>query len=235
MSGTIHQRGPDHFAERINHYVPAMSYAADVHDDGFYKLSLGTPGDADTDGIVDGDTVNGGVTIAVADFNGVLANAARWKSDAKFGRAVQIVFSAAGTPVVQIKGTDYLGQRMQENLTGNGTTPVVGKKAFMTVDEIVVASGVTGTIDVGTADVLGLPYKTVAIEAEIADGAIQSAGTFVAPVLTDPQTATTGDARGTYNPTVTLNGSVDVVVLAKADSWVNASGNGGLHGIAQFS
>ena len=80
-----------------------------------------------------------------------------------------------------------------------------------------------------------MPYKTIAIENEVADGAVQSAGTFVEPVLTDPQTATTGDPRGTYNPTVTLDGSVDVVVLAKADNWRNASDNGGYHGIKHFA
>lgn len=235
MTGFTTHRGPDNFADRIDHYVPKMMYAADVHDDGFYKLSLGSPNVGDADAIVDGVTVTGGVTLTSANFNGVEANGVNWESTSKYGQAVRIVFSAAGTPVVQIKGFDYLGQRMQQNLTGNGTTPVNGTKAFKRITEIVVPIGVTGTIDVGTLDVLGLPYKTVAIENEIADGAPQSAGTFVAPVLTDPQTATTGDPRGTYNPTVTLTGSVDVTVLAKADNWRNASDNGGYHGIKHFA
>lgn len=235
MAGSITHRGPDNFADRIDHYVPKMMYAADVHDDGFYKLSLGSPNAGDTDGIVDGVTVTGGVTLTPASFNGVEANGAIWESSAKYGQAIRIIFSAAGTPVVQLKGFDYLGQRMQENLTGNGTTSVGGAKAFKRLTEIVVPIGVTGTIDVGTIELLGLPYKTIAVENEIADGAVQSAGTFVAPILTDPQTATTGDPRGTYNPNATLNGSVDVVVLAKADNWRNDSDNGGYHGIKHFA
>ena len=231
MVGTFTHRGADFFPDRINMYVKAMRYAADLHDDGTYKLGLGTPDVLDLNGIVAAFTVTGGVTIAVADMVGAVA----FESDAKFGRAVQIDFSAAGTPVVNINGFDYLGQAMTENITGNGTTPVLGKKAFMRVTEIIVASGVTGTIDVGTTDVLGLPYKSHGITKEIADGSNQSAGTFVQGVLTDPQTATTGDPRGTYNPTVVMDGVIDIVVLATADNWVNAAGNGGYYGIKQFA
>lgn len=123
---------------------------------------------------------------------------------------------------------------MLETRSANGTTPVLFLKAFKRVNEVVVATGITGTIDVGTRDALGLPYKTLSIDAEIADGALQSAGTFVAPVLTDPQTASTGDPRGTYDPTVTLDGTVLVEILATADNWRNADGNGGYHGIKQY-
>lgn len=235
MVGTVTNRRADFFPDRINQYVKAMKYDADVHDDGIYKVHMGANIAADPDGIVDGVTVTGGVTIASSAFNGVLCNNAEYKADAPFGRAVSIVFSAAGAPVVQIKGFDYLGQSMQENITGNGVTPVNGKKAFKRVTSIVVAAGVTGTIDVGPLNILGLPYKTLAIDQEIADGALQAAGTFVAPVLTDPQTATTGDPRGTYVPTATPDGSIDLVLVARADNWVNAAGNGGYHGISQFA
>jgi hypothetical protein len=53
-------------------------------------------------------------------------------------------------------------------------------------------------------------------------------------VLTDPQTATTGDPRGTYAPNVTLDGSTEVEIYAIADRGVNDDGNGGLLGIKHY-
>ena len=236
MAGSITHRGPDNFAERIDHYVPRMMYAADVHDDGFYKISLGTPNAPDTDAIVDGVTVTGGVTLTSANFNGVEANGVNWESSGRYGQTVSIVFSAAGTPVVQIKGHDYLGQRMQENLTGNGTTPVTGSKAFKRIDEIVVPLGVTGTIDVGTLGVFGVPYKTVSFDTEIVDGTgAAMTGTLTQADLTDPATAVTGDPRGTYDPHTATNGTAEVVIVAQADNWRNADDNGGYHGIKHFA
>lgn len=236
MTGQTTHREADNFAERIDHYVPKMMYAADVHDDGFYKIGLGTPNAPDTDGVVDGVTVTGGVTLTAANFNGVEANGVEWESSAKYGQAVSIVFSAAGTPVVQIKGYDYLGQRMQENLTGNGTSTVNGAKAFKRIDEIVVASGVTGTIDVGTLGIFGLPYKTVSFSTEIVDGAgAAMVGSLTQADLTDPATAVTGDPRGTYDPHTATNGTADFVIVAQADNWRNDDDNGGYHGIKHFS
>ena len=49
---------------------------------------------------------------------------------------------------------------------------------------------------------------------------------------TDPATATTGDPRGTYEAIMTLDGS-EIIVGLLGDNAVNASNNGGLHGIAQ--
>ena len=59
-------------------------------------------------------------------------------------------------------------------------------------------------------------------------------GTLTAPVLTDPATVTTLDPRGLYTPNATMDGAKELVINAIASSWVNASGNGGLHGIAQY-
>lgn len=53
---------------------------------------------------------------------------------------------------------------------------------------------------------------------------------FSHPVVTDPQTTTTGDPRGTYEPLLTPDGS-EIIVGLVGDPAFNASGNGGLHGI----
>lgn len=53
---------------------------------------------------------------------------------------------------------------------------------------------------------------------------------FSLPDLTDPQTVSTGDPRGTYEPNLTPNGS-EIIVGLVGDPAVNATGNGGLYGI----
>lgn len=51
------------------------------------------------------------------------------------------------------------------------------------------------------------------------------------PVLTDPQTLTTGDPRGTYESIMTPDGASEIIVALHGDNSKNSSGNGGLHGI----
>jgi hypothetical protein len=148
-----------------------------------------------------------------------------------YGRTINVVASGAATSNVTIYGEDYLGQPMVESFTLNGTTPVVGKKAFKRVLRITAGITAATTINVGWADKLGLPFVTTAVIREFADNVLQSAGTFVAPIFTDPQTTTTGDPRGTYDPTATLDDIVTIEVDCRVSDYVNASGNGGLHGI----
>lgn len=50
--------------------------------------------------------------------------------------------------------------------------------------------------------------------------------------LTDPMTTITGDPRGTYDPLTAPNGT-EIIVNMIGDNAVNASNNGGLHGIRQ--
>lgn len=57
---------------------------------------------------------------------------------------------------------------------------------------------------------------------------------FSVPVDTDPQTVATGDPRGTYESLATLDGAKEIIVGLMGDPSVNASGNGGLYGIAHL-
>lgn len=57
---------------------------------------------------------------------------------------------------------------------------------------------------------------------------------FTLPDLTDPQTNVTGDPRGTYEP-LTVPGGFEIIVGLSGDPTVNASGNGGLHGLRHFT
>lgn len=59
-------------------------------------------------------------------------------------------------------------------------------------------------------------------------------GDFDMPVTTDPQTATTGDPRGLYDPQLAPNGTREYKLLYRPNSDVNSDNNGGLHGIQHF-
>lgn len=56
---------------------------------------------------------------------------------------------------------------------------------------------------------------------------------FTPPDTTDPGTAITGDPRGTYDP-LTAPAGTEVIVGILGDNAVNASNNGGLHGVQHF-
>lgn len=72
-------------------------------------------------------------------------------------RAVQAVSSGAATAVLTVTGTDVYGATMVENITLNGTTAVLGKKAFKTVTGITSNAAIANPITVGSTDILGLP------------------------------------------------------------------------------
>jgi hypothetical protein len=69
---------------------------------------------------------------------------------------------------------------------------------------------------------------------ELDDVRVATLGTLVTPSLTDPQTATTTDPRGTYDPQSTLDGSAHLAAYFLPNGDLNSSGNGGLHGLAHY-
>lgn len=224
---------PDFFPRRINQYVPAMSYAVDVSMNAPTRVNFGTPAAADTDGAIDDGTI-GTSAVTLTDFSsGAIGDTA----DATYGRNVSVEGTTGGDDAtVTVYGRDYWGQPMAEEFTLSGTSTQTGSKAFYTLDRVEVGANTqSSTIDVGWGGELGLPYKTQLVHAEITDGTVESSvGTLTAPVLTDPQTATTGDPRGTYDPNATPDGSTEIEAFVIADNAVNDDGNGGLLGIKHF-
>ena len=230
----------DYHPASINQYVPACSFVSDVSCGKATRVSLGTPAVADTDALLNAASMDldAGSAETFTTFDGVLTTGIM---DAPYGR--NVTATASGTPnatvTVTVVGKDYIGQVISENFTiASGATTGAGLKAFKRITSIThdgnASAAVTGTA--GFGDVLGMPYKCVKVLSEEADGVVESTlGTHVGPVLTDPQTATTGDPRGTYNPTTTLDGSTEVTVTALFDNSVNSSGNGGFFGISHFS
>lgn len=228
---TLANKQPDNFQRTINNYVPGLKYVADVVHGGTFRVSLGPSTVAAASGAV--------ILAALTD----LATATTFTTlldyvaDAYYGRNVTVTGTAGtDTGVVTIVGRDYLGQPMKENIVAGDNAATVGKKAFKWIDAVTVATvDATETFSVGWGTAFGLPYKTVKVLSEEADGVVDGTlAVLTAPVLTDPQTITTGDPRGTVVPHTTPDASTDITVTLVLDNSVNSSGHGGLHGIAQF-
>jgi len=221
---------PTFFPRRINMFVEGMQYADEVNQNGPTRIPFGVPVAASATAIFNASALNAGA-VTTLDATGVV-NAQQILEP--WGRLISLVASGTNTTVVQVYGADYLGQNIREDVTMTSATPVNTKKAFKYVDTVVCPAN-AGTISVGWATGLGLPYKTIRAEYEIVNGLVAAAGTLVAAVLTDPQTATTGDPRGTYVPTTALNGVNVISVVADCVNDVNTLYHGGLHGVKQFA
>lgn len=184
----------DYYPFGPNMYVPNCVYAADTQIEGKPWVDLGVHDAPSATVILNAQS------IAAAGNTSVFA--AGWSNSqnamGKFGRALQVVAAAAATSSVTITGFDYLGQPMIEVLTLNGTTPVVGKKAFRRVTNIAYGATAT-TINVGTADVLGLPYATVGDVVGYTDS-LRDATQGTTAVYVASQSTTSGDPRGTWAP-----------------------------------
>ena len=220
---------PTNFPRRVNNYVHAMMYSSDVNYNGETRISFGAPQANNATLVLNaGSLANANTTI---DLSNVVA------FPETYGRiATYVASGAGGTGVVTLYGFDYLGQPTREDITLNGTTPVVGKKAFKSFLSLVSPTAQAGiTASIGSGSGLGLPYKALRVSWEVANGAAVAAGTLTPAVLTDPQTATTGDPRGTYLPTTALNGTNIISGVFDFVNDVNTANNGGLHGIQQYT
>lgn len=211
----------DHFPRRANQSVRNMVYSADVSDMGMVRMELGKPATAVAAGIFSALSIATALTKSVT---GLLTHRT---SMGRYGRNVTLVLSGAGTPTVIVFGLDYLGQPMSETLTGNGTTPVLGKKAFKEVTSISSTLVAATTLNLGFGTILGLPYATTKLETELLDGVAATAGTFVTALQT-VQTATSNDPRGTYLPNSVPDGIRDYVLIGMVIE-------GDLHGLAHFT
>lgn len=241
-------RIPAYNPRRINRYVPGLQCAADVLPGGIYTTSLGTPALASATAILD--------SAAISDAASTISSFTDDSADANFGRNVTVKGDTAGDDaVVTVKGRDYLGQPMAEAFTLSGTGSQVGKKAFMWIDTIAVASGngQASAIDVGWGALFGLPYATIKVLAETslsaAGGTVaaETIGTLAQAIMV-AQTSTTGDPRGTYDPGDVQDGTSEVVITAVA-AFIDAMSSddvalgmaaiddvvgGGLYGLRHF-
>jgi hypothetical protein len=102
-----------HFLDGVSNFVPDMQYHSDVGTDGTTKQYTKTaPVAASATGILSAQSV---AAIGSVQAAGLVAGFDKTKMG-DWGRAVSIVASGAGTGTVVVKGRDYLGAPMREDL-----------------------------------------------------------------------------------------------------------------------
>ncbi len=216
------KRMASYFPQGAKLRVRDMTMFGGVETDSTIYCDVGQPIAASGNLVVNAQDVTAGATIT--NFNAAFA--ASEPQMTRWGRVLSLVLSAAGAVVVSIRGRDYLGQLMREDITTNGTTAVIGKKAFRYIDSITVPA-VAGTISVGVANIFGLPYKLFAVDHESKNQhPSANVGTFVAGLQNGvASTATTADVRGTYAPTTVLPDGVNSFFLRYFADHTNGHGN----------
>lgn len=140
--------------------IAGVSYRVDVKarlipsstDCYFDLISLGAPITLDTGAVCAAQSLAALGNLVI---NGTQAVSGAVTIDVP--RALQIVSSGADTAVLTITGTDVYGRAMSEAITLNGTTAVLGKKAFKTVSQVAGSAAIANLAKVGTQDVLGIP------------------------------------------------------------------------------
>jgi hypothetical protein len=131
-------------------------------------------------------------------------------------RAVSVSLVVGGTArAYTISGFDYYGQAMSEVITSVAAATTNGKKAFYQISSISGAGASTTAVTVGTTQIIGLPVR-------VTDGGyichVGWNSTFaldtgtLAVAATVPATTSTGDVRGTFVPSTTIDGIKRLVI-----------------------
>lgn len=114
-----------------------------------------------------------------------------------------------------VSGYDIYDQPMTEEITSSVGSAVAGKKAFHQVASIAVSGATTTACTVGTGEVFGIPVRVTdagyVASVKWDDTLAQDTGTFVA-ADTATATSTTGDVRGTFEPSSASDGSKRLVM-----------------------
>lgn len=183
----------------------------------------------DTDGTSPTDGVQGTATIDGTTY---------WELDAPRNlTAAATHASSVVAMTIVVTGLDEYKQAMVEQLdiaaTGTSQTDA-GKKAFKYIRSIAItaaADAEANTLNMGFGDVFGLPFKLSKkslVLAANADGSVEDFTLVVGDATT--ATATTGDVRGTFDPTTAADASVNFAVAYVVDPSTKESA----FGIAQY-
>jgi hypothetical protein len=155
-------------------------------------------------------------------------------------RAVSVTAASSATGgVVTIRGADYYGYPMAEEITAVAASTVNGLKAFKWVFSATPGfTDGTHNYSIGTADVYGLNLRAdnFADIVSFFDDVVLAKAAFTAAVSTTA-TATTGDVRGTLSTGVTANGTKVLAAFVRPTltMMANASLSVGMFGVAQFN
>lgn len=220
------KRRATYYPSRINMRVPNKAYVSHVEGPGIVAALLGTPNAAGAvvSSLQSIDTALAGIAGAV---NGTIDQSSILVMGV-YGRGLSIVASGVSAIVVQIRGRDFLGQFMREDITLNGTTAVLSLKCFRYVDSITPVGGTAATtVTLSTTNLLCVPHKFVLIDAEFKNGAASAnAGTFVAGLANNIlSTATTVGVHGSYLPSTVLPNGVNSFELRYFTDDSNLDGN----------
>ena len=202
-----------------------------------HRQSIIDPIAGDVDGLV--TAAGSGATAAAGDvpIDGAFLNAITGFGDINGARNIVIDSTNAGdtTQVITITGRDIVGNAQVENITANGVTEVAGQKAFSVVESISNSLVFAGNLTVGTSATLanielGLDLQLLnlfdVLHSLDAVGATEGSITnWTVADVTDPPTATTGDARGTFNPETAPDGAVDTHLYYIGNLTKDAYGN----------
>jgi hypothetical protein len=217
-------------------YNPYQGALRGIKADLLTFVDLGAPIVADPDALIDAATsteLPNNETVTY-DFPGTVSpqdNVAGQSGVLATPRNITVNTAHASSVVamtITVHGRDVYGDLMSEEIAvaATGTSQVdAGLKAFKSVHQITIASAgnaESNTVDIGFGDVLGLPFRienAMRVVGFYETGALEVAtlGTLVAADDTTP-TAVTGDVRGTYNPSDTLDGTVTFGILLRVDA-----------------
>lgn len=228
----------------ISQRVPNMEYAADVNIGHPYVLDFGAPLALDSDAILDGVVMVNGSAVTVNTFtsghgtatligyNGLVPFDSTTVGGNGWGRGLRVVADGACTRTCTVTGYDYLGSKMVETMTVNGTTPVLGLKAFAWIESVVFSSSTdTTAIDLGWTNLFGVPYAMEARVVETKNGTVAANASTIVSALANAttSTATTADVRGTILFVTVLPDGSNTFGL------VYTLRRGNLHGNAQYA
>lgn len=142
-------------------------------------------------------------------------------------RSLRYISSNAGdtTQTVTTRGYDVFLNPMAETVTLNGTTPVLGKKAFKYILSVTASAAMTGNLSVGTTDTFGMNVRVDRWEYLIAfmNGALVTTSTGWTVSDQAVATATTGDVRGTYTVQSASDGTKRLMVMVNLPLFNAAS------------
>jgi hypothetical protein len=134
------------------------------------------------------------------------------------GTPTGLTYTLGVAPVtVTVTGIDYYNQAMSEAITSSAavSTAVNGLKAFYIITSVTV-SGATGTaLTVGTTDALGIPLRVTdgGYICHVGwNGSFAIDGGSLVAAATATATTTTGDVRGTFDPSSAADGIKRLVV-----------------------
>lgn len=202
----------DTWNSNVNMYVANCQFSADIDFmSGEFRADYGAPPAPSAAGIV-----NGGSMVAAGVFN---TFAADYKSKlTPWGRQLVFAAGAATTNVINILGRDYLGQPIRENLTLASATPVNTVKIYKSIDSLTFVAATATPFTIGWTDVLGVPFRTMAVQNWLEGGTNATAGTLVAGAsATAAQTISSADPRGSVDFNAATNGTLTLAIIGIAD------------------